>query len=184
MKSRGFSLVEVMVALIVVSVGLLGIAKMQALALSSTGNARLRSLAALEAASLAASMHADRTYWSAGPTTAPITITGTPAGPTISDATLATVRSCTGSGGTRPTACTATQMAAEDLQQWAGGGAVTGGLQTLLPNYQATISCESAAATPVTCTISIQWSEHLVNSNTQESVAAVTPSPYILLVEP
>src|SRR3981189_1478832 len=94
MKSRGFSLVEVMGALIIVSVGLLGIAKMQALALSSTGTARLRSLAALEAASLAASMHADRAYWAAGATAAPITITGTSTGPTISDATLATIKSC------------------------------------------------------------------------------------------
>jgi type IV pilus assembly protein PilV len=184
MKSRGFSLVEVMVALIIVSVGLLGIAKMQALALSSTGTARLRSLAALEAASLAASMHADRAYWAAGATAAPITITGTSAGPTISDTTLATITSCTQSGATRPTACTAAQMAAEDLQQWAGGGTVTGGLQTLLPNYLATISCENAAGAPVTCTITIQWSEHLVNINKQEAVAAATPSPYVLLVEP
>jgi hypothetical protein len=78
-------------------------------------------------------------------------------------------------------------MAAEDLQQWAGGGTVTGGLQTLLPNYQASISCEIAPGppAPVTCTITIQWSEHIVNlNNTEGAGAAATPSPYVLLVEP
>ena len=44
---RGFSLIEVMVAIVVISAGLLGIAKLQALALSNTSTARLRSLAAL-----------------------------------------------------------------------------------------------------------------------------------------
>ena len=64
LRDAGFSLVEVMVALIVMSVGLLGIAKMQALALTSTTSARMRSLVALEAASLASTMRADRAYWS------------------------------------------------------------------------------------------------------------------------
>ena len=40
--TAGFSLVEVMVALVVICVGLLGIAKMQALALSNTTTSRLR----------------------------------------------------------------------------------------------------------------------------------------------
>ena len=54
---RGFSLVEVMVAVIVICVGLLGIAKMQALALSNTTTSRLRALAAIEAAGLASAMN-------------------------------------------------------------------------------------------------------------------------------
>src|SRR5438445_9867309 len=63
LREAGFSLVEVMVALIVMSVGLLGIAKMQALALTSTTSARMRSIVALEASSLASTMRADRAYW-------------------------------------------------------------------------------------------------------------------------
>src|SRR5579871_1202658 len=61
---HGFSVLEVMVALIIISVGLLGIAKMQALAIASTTTSRTRSIAALEAASLASAMRADRAYWS------------------------------------------------------------------------------------------------------------------------
>src|ERR1700743_472856 len=59
----GFTIVETLVALLVISIGLLGIAKMQALAMSSTGTARMRSIAALEAASLASALRADRNYW-------------------------------------------------------------------------------------------------------------------------
>src|ERR1700730_15922206 len=57
---RGFTLIEVMVAVIVLSAGLRGVAKMQALALSSTNVANVRSIAAIEAASLAATMHENR----------------------------------------------------------------------------------------------------------------------------
>src|ERR1700754_3026480 len=114
MKARGFSMIEVMVALIIISVGLLGIAKMQALALSSTGTARLRSLAAIEAASLASVMHSDRAYWSLlGPGVTTISITKA----TVADGTLGKAVSCTGSGGSRPNpACQPSQMAAEDVQ--------------------------------------------------------------------
>jgi type IV pilus assembly protein PilV len=180
MKSRGFSLIEVMAALIIISVGLLGIAKMQALALSSTGTARLRSLAAIEAASLAASMHIDRTYWgSVGPAKT-VTVTGT----TIPDSTLGVVQSCTGSGGTRPTPCTAARMAAEDLQLWAKS------VQAVLPNDIATITCNQTGGAPVTCTIKIQWAEHIVNSNNQEATTATATAvtaastTYTLSVEP
>ena len=62
-RIQGFSLVEVMVAVVVICVGLLGIAKMQAMALSNTNMSRQRSLAAIEAASIAASMHSNRQYW-------------------------------------------------------------------------------------------------------------------------
>ena len=60
---RGFSLLEVMVALVVLSVGLLGVVKLESVAYSSTNVASKRSIAALEAASLAASMHVNRGYW-------------------------------------------------------------------------------------------------------------------------
>jgi len=174
MKSRGFSLIEVMVALIIISVGLLGIVKMQALALSSTGTARLRSLASIEAASLASVMHSDRAYWAAGSSS--VTVTGT----AISDAALAATHSCTGSAGTRPAPCTPTQMAAEDLQLWAKA------MQALLPNDSATITCVQAAGTPVTCAIAITWAEHTVNVNQTESTpaSASLATTYTLSVEP
>ena len=63
LRAPGFSLVEVMVAVVVICVGLLGIAKMQAMAVSNTNMSRQRSLAAIEAASIASAMHSNREYW-------------------------------------------------------------------------------------------------------------------------
>src|SRR5579862_9783339 len=84
-RARGFTLLEVMVALMVTTIGLLGIAKLQALAYASTGSASVRSLVALQVAGLAAAMHADRGYWAAGYAPSPLIITG----PAIGDAALA-----------------------------------------------------------------------------------------------
>ena len=182
--SRGFSLLEVMVALVVLSVGLLGILKLEAAAVSSTTVAAKRSLAAVEAASLAASMHVNRGYWTnADASNAIITITGTtPAvtqnGPNLSTS-LGAAQVCTST----VTPCTVTNMAAYDLQQWAVA------LQGLLPNYTAVVSC--GTVTPVSCNINIVWSENAVAINTQAAAAqaanpnATFESPsYTLYVEP
>jgi type IV pilus assembly protein PilV len=154
----------------VLSVGLLGIAKMQSLALSSTTTASSRSLAAIEASSLADAMHANRVYWASNtPVTTPVTVTG----PSVSNGPTAAA-SCT-------TACTAPQLAGYDLQQWANA------LNALLPNDSATITCFST--TPVGCTITVSWFEKTVAINAQEQAASSTSADinnpsYTLYVEP
>ena len=185
-SARGFSLIEVMVALIVICVGLLGIAKMQALALSNTTTARLRSLAALQAASLAAAMHSNRQYWG---TTPPATITVAQLAIASSDAALAgqagtdlaNPAACVGNNS-GAVACTAAQLAASDVARW-----ITD-LNTLLPNDTATVLCPPiAAATPAACTIQISWTEQAVAMNQQEATVTTgqfeTPT-YTLYVEP
>jgi len=174
----GFSLIEVMVALIIISIGLLGIAKLQAVALSSTGTAGKRSLAAVEAASIASAMHADRAYWSLASSAVPTVITGT----TIAsspDPLLVTGVSCAAGP-----ACTPVQMAAYDLTQWAISA------QTIFPSYQASILCPPplAANLPNSCTITMTWTENTVAANKQGIVPAAgaafqTPT-YILYVQP
>jgi type IV pilus assembly protein PilV len=180
--ARGFSLLEVMVALVVLCVGLLGILKLEAAAISSTTVAAKRSLAALEAASLAASMHVNRGFWATA-TNAAVTVQGTAAvaaGPAALVTSLTAAPTCTST--TVP--CGVTDMAAYDLNQWALA------LQPLLPNYSAAVACNNAAV--VTCTVTIVWNENAaVAINAQEAVAqAATPnatyeSPsYRLIVEP
>jgi len=171
-STRGFSLVEVLVALVVVSVGLLGIAATHALAYSSTAIASQRSLAAIAASSLASAIHANRGYWSSGSAPVPITITTTSTSVTISDSTLSNVKSCTST--TNP--CTTTEMAAYDLQNWAAS------LGTLLPNAGATISCPTVS-TPITCNIVLSWSEKVVAINKQTNTAVRT-TDYQMFVEP
>jgi type IV pilus assembly protein PilV len=178
----GFSLVEVMVALVVCAIGLLGLAKMESLALSSTGVAGNRSIAAIQASSLASAMHANRAYWAAGLAPAVVTVTVTNGVPVISDANLSAAPPaglCTVPGAN---ACTKDQMAALDMQDWAAA------LAQLMQNSLATISCTVATNVPVSCNIQIQWVENAVSSNTsQTNLAAMinANSPtYVLFVQP
>jgi type IV pilus assembly protein PilV len=175
--TRGFTLIEVLVSIVIIGVGLLGIAKMQALAFSSTGVASMRSLAALEASSLAASMHGDRAYWASGiAAPAPgFTITGT----VISDPVLsATVPICT-SGTATPADCNTTQMAAYDVNQWAAA------VNVLLPNPLTTIQCTNVVGSPVLCTITLTWAENIVAlNNAANNLAGMQAPTYVLYVEP
>jgi type IV pilus assembly protein PilV len=166
-RSEGFSLVEVMVALVVCCVGLLGLAKMEALSISSTGVAGTRSLAAIEASSLAAAMHANRGYWAGG---------FAPATTTVNLATANTaVAACSTPGAT---SCVPSAMAAYDLQQWALA------LKALLPGFLGTINC-STTGFPVTCTIQIQWVENAVAANAQQTNIGNLQLPtYVLYVQP
>jgi len=159
------------------SVGLLGIAKMQALALASTTTARMRSLAALEAASLASTMRADRAYWSAVVADPAVVINAASITTTTDNALLATTPSCE----TDQDVCTTSRIAAKDLQAWAVD------LSNQVPNETALINCTPLVpTTPVTCTITIQWRENQVASNKQQELAAATPTPtsYTLYVAP
>jgi type IV pilus assembly protein PilV len=176
---RGFTLIEVMVAVIVMSAGLLGVAKMQALALASTNVANVRSIVAIEAASLAATMHENRVYWATlDPKLIPVgTITVTSTGPTATpvitaaDTAFATTQDCTSNGGAKTTLpyCTSSaQVAAYDLQQWASA------VNRVMPNYIATIVCN--ISTPVSCTVQVTWTERAVALNSQEIVSGTGSS--------
>jgi type IV pilus assembly protein PilV len=179
-RTSGFSLVEVMVAVVVICVGLLGIAKMQSLAMSSTNMARMRSLAALEAASLAAAMHANRAFWAGanGNPPPPASITyNPPPGPG-----LAGIGSFP--GGAACNQCTPTEIADYDFGNWING------LNAVLPGATATVTCPTAAP-PVNCTITITWSENPVAMTQQEAqqstaapVAGFNNPSYTLDVEP
>jgi type IV pilus assembly protein PilV len=202
----GFSLVEVMVAVVVICVGLLGIAKMQALALSNSSTSRLRALAAIQAAGLAATMHSNREYWAGA--TPPVATTFNAGGSgqfASTDAALQAaanaalpvglntpdaIRTCVGTANAVSVcggAAGVVNLAAFDLARWAAS------LNALLPNPQSTVSCPLVAggAAPPSCTIVISWSEKAVAMNQQEAQAEATngasnieqPS-YLLYVEP
>jgi type IV pilus assembly protein PilV len=192
-RAGGFTLIEVMVAVVVTAIGLLGIAKIQALAYASTTSASVRSLVALQASGLAASMHANRTYWS-GMAPVPITITSSGTASTISDNTLntsATTANFCYSGSAPAGGCSAVQLAAFDLHTWANALNAPG----MLLNYNpvTTISCPTANI-PITCTITVTWNEKAVSVNSQGVANTVVASgtaqngtfqpTYILYVEP
>jgi len=176
--ARGFSLVEVMVAVVVICIGLLGIAKMQALALSNTNTSRLRSLAAIEATSLAASMHSNRNFWGAATASYSVTPTTITSAGDAGTATIATNQL------PNPVLCESAfcqpqDMAAYDLAKWAQS------LGAVLPNPQATITYTGVAglAAPPSFTVTITWNESAVSMMRQETGALRLPT-YTLYVEP
>jgi type IV pilus assembly protein PilV len=189
-RASGFSLMEVMVAVIIICVGLLGIAKMQSLSLSNTTVSRQRAVAAFEAASMASAIHANRDYWSQVPANFQVSITSNPTTVTSTDATLkgdiAAPSACiaTAAGGAL---CTAPQLAGFDVARWWNNS-----LSVLLPNPSALIQCSqiAGAAAPISCQIQITWSEKAVAMNAQETAQAnvanvqfQTPT-YTLYVQP
>ena len=183
--ARGFSLVEVLVALIIVSVGLLGIAKMQALLIADSGVSRVRALVALEASSLAASMHANRDYWAdiAAPVSVTVDPTNAPMVSASGDATLssgisAAVANPQACESTAVSYCTPANMAGYDLEQLALA------MQSLLPSAKSQIQCQDANL-QVYCTITVGWTENIANATAQEQgSAALQNQSYQLVVSP
>lgn len=185
---RGFSLIEVLVALIIIGVGMLGIAKIQALAYASTGTAALRSLAAIQASSLASAMRANRAYWTvAGLTTEQIiTITGAAVTSSTDTALQGTSPAPPSSNTCQNIACSTEALAIDDIQLWAQS------LNAILPGDTATVDCKPnplGTTYPVGCSITVGWVEHNVGINTQSAGLTMTgpaglgPS-YTLYVEP
>jgi type IV pilus assembly protein PilV len=168
-RQRGFSLIEVMVALVVMSIGLLGVAKMQAAALSNTAIASTRSLAAIEASSLAASMHANRGYWGSSTVATSIALQGENVTPSVAPLIDCVAKTC-------PPA----SLAQFDLQEWTKAAT-----QVLPPDYLATIVC-APTDTPPNCTITIKWAEKTVavNKTGQTQAAGLNVPTYELYVEP
>lgn len=168
-RQTGFTLLEVLIALLVISIGLLGIAGMQALAINNTSVARVQSLAALQAASLASAMQANEAYWQKTGATTNTSVNGA----VLTDATL---NSYTVNCST--TVCNLpVQMAAWDVKQWGQD------LAALLPGGSGQIVCTNNAGTPITCSISVNWQEKNVALNAGPG-AALPLQSYSMVVQP
>ncbi|MBS0377029.1 MAG: type IV pilus modification protein PilV [Proteobacteria bacterium] len=203
-RHSGFSLVEVMVAVVVICIGLLGIAKMQAMSVAATNMSRQRSLAAMQAASIASAMHSNRQYWNnvlpgfqvsiSGTLTAPtVVVAGDPStvlqGQIVADVAAQGACVSSSSTATLPT-CTPPQLAAYDLARW-----WVQSVGNQLPNPTAQVTCPGAPvgnAAPMSCTVQIQWTEKTVainstlagNEEQNAGTAAAEIPTFTLYVEP
>jgi type IV pilus assembly protein PilV len=169
-KPHGFTLIEVMVALIIIAIGLLGIAKLQGLALSNTGVSSMRSLAALQATSLAMNMHANRAFWAANsaPSFTNKSVTTSTANNlivTTGALALGTAASC------QNVVCTPAQIAGYDVFKWFAS------LNSTLPNVAETVTCRPSGSAPVGCQINIVWTENMSAANDQEAAAQAAANP-------
>jgi len=161
-KSRGFSMLEVLVTLVIILIGVLGVAGMQMLAINNTQIARTHSLAAILASSLVAEMQVNEPYWSTAVTST--TVVGFNnkdwTNTTLGDSVLNGLRS-----NCMDASCIPTAMAAYDLKTWGANVA------TLLPGGAAKVSCHGAI--PNICTISVTWKEKNVALHNMPAGASV-----------
>jgi type IV pilus assembly protein PilV len=157
-RQRGVSLIEVMMALLIFSVGLIGLAGLLVMATRSNHAAYLRTQVTFLASNMADRMRANPTaVWDASYNqTFPYTNT----------------QVCDSS-----TACTPDQIAVYDMQRW------NTQLATFLPNASASIGCDNTTAgfNPTAqlgmrppyggnCTMKINWSERsLADKNHADS---------------
>lgn len=152
--SRGVSLIEVLIAVLIFSLGLIGLAGLLVFATQSNHSAYLRTQATFLAGSMADRMRANSAgVWSNAYNSNAYPMAGTPA-------------SC--SGG-----CTAAQLAQRDQLVWSNM------LRSFLPGVQATINCTQSAMHYVAlpnqipmqppyggaCAMTITWNERGVADN-------------------
>lgn len=129
-RQRGLSLIEVLIALVVLAIGLLGTAAMQTLSLEGTANANTRSVAFYLANDMTDRMRANTK--------------GSEDGDYTDVSKAAITANCSAVAG-----CTPKQMAYNDLQEWqtsvatllpGGVGAISGPAVTGNANYVITVS--------------------------------------------
>jgi type IV pilus assembly protein PilV len=135
----GFTMIEVLVALVVMSIGLLGIAKLVLYSAHSNDSAYLRSQATELAYEILDNMRANRSQALAGSYN-----TALAAGPVVPGAL------CLGTGAN----CTAPQIAAYDVYQWKSRLAAPTGE---LPSGQGSVAV--VGANPATATITVSWDD-------------------------
>lgn len=144
-RHRGFSLVEALVALLVLSIGMLGIAALYVESLRSGRSALLRTQAVMLAADMADRIRVNPTvptnYVKAVDDTGTLTAACDPGG----------------------AGCTNTQMAANDIARWRqlvddrADNPASG--QLALPNGRGTIAVNGVAPGPAVYTITVRWTE-------------------------
>lgn len=163
-RAQGFTLIEVLVAVALIAIGLLGIAKTGALAVSNTYVASTRALVALQAASMAAAMQSNSAYWASG--VAPTAFSTQ--GAIVTDQTGVLNRIGPDCNTAVAPACNPAQLAAYDIQAWAKS------LTLLLPTVNAGFTCTNLVGAPITCVITVNWSEKYmaINRTTATGTAA------------
>ncbi len=175
---RGITMIEVLVTMIILSIGLLGLAGLQLTGMRSVNSASLRTQATVLINDITERMRANpvainnNQFMNIDSTAIDCNATPAPYCAEYNDSTSGAV--------VNAAQCTSTQLAIFDVSNWycgtltATNGGLTGGVQTVLPQATATIVCNDTEADPLspdgdpctdtsTHTITLTWSE--LNSN-------------------
>ena len=144
LRRNGFTLLEVLVALLVLSIGLLGIGKLMVLSSRANGSAYLRSQATALAYSVFDDIRGNRTLALVGPPYAYAVAIGANPGNVACPAP--------------PTGCNSAQQAQNDLANWKAA------LTAALPNGDGSVVITTAndpvtGVVNVTAAVTVQWND-------------------------
>jgi type IV pilus assembly protein PilV len=154
-RRRGFTLVEVLVSLVVLSIGLLGVAKLILLSSHSNDSAYMRSQATALAYEMLDNMRANTAAAEAHSYDTALSSVPTNPG------------SCVVTGSASP--CSQTQLAQWDVYSWKqhlSSGALPAG----------TGSVVTSTSTPVSATIIVQWDDNAATAAFQKAVGQTPTS--------
>jgi type IV pilus assembly protein PilV len=155
--ARGFTLIEVLVSLVILGIGVLGIAKLTLFSVRSNDSAYLRTQATNLAEAGLDYLRANRL----------VAITG--AYNIALAAAPPAAASCLG-----PATCTPANLALYDLSQWKARVAAA------LPSGQAGITT-TLVADQVTATVTVQWDDAVAQSTINKTAAGVAQPMQIVL---
>lgn len=150
----GFSLLEVLIALVILSVGLLGIAALISTALKSNGSAYMRTQATAQAYNIIDRMRANYPGALNLDYNTPMPATAAPSGSTA----------CTGSGAS----CGSSALAAYDISQWEYD------LATHLPQGRGSVTSAisaTSAGSLVTVNVRVLWNDRVAHDSLQKTGA-------------
>jgi type IV pilus assembly protein PilV len=185
-RQDGFTMVELLITILIVTVGILGLAKMQATAVSNTAVSRTRALMTYQAESLAGTMRSNRSFWvtSGNNATWPKFVAdGSGNATTTTGMSSVTSGACTGAAAS----CTPDKLAYDDV------------VNTWLPQYfqnfpgaTATIvcipatgsSCGTNPSTPHSYDITLTWAQKMVAMNTSTAGSQTQNVTIVMHVQP
>jgi type IV pilus assembly protein PilV len=193
----GFTLIEVLITVLVVSIGLLGLAGLQISGLRANMGSEARSKATIMANDIAERMHAnplgvDANQYNNITTTSINAVNGN----AVSGCNTAPSPFCSNNSSDNISVvsdingCNATEMAAFDVWVWACGlpvdnGVQRGGVINNLMNGTASINCNDNPCAPGSAhTIIVSWSSLNPNREGDGSEAATLAHNYTLVMVP
>jgi len=185
-------MVELLITILIVTVGILGLAKMQATAVSNTAVSRTRALMTYQAESLAGMIRSNRSFWVTSGNVATWPAFDVSTAGVATQTGMTSVTTCVGASVT----CTPAQLAYDDLMNSTYGWAAKfndGTTASAFPGASAKIACVSAsggacAANPTSphgYDITLTWNQKLVAmSKTTQTTQTSTPVSMVMHVQP
>ncbi len=178
-RQTGTSLIEVLIGMVVAALGLMGMARLESLAINQTMNANAQSYAALATENLSAVMKANRAFWSSSALASPFDIRIDQNNATIIRGTGAGSLSTATKSCQTASDCDPAEVAAFDLRRLAVemAGFASGGRMEIK---------RVGTALPPIFQVTVSWNEKAMSlgGNSTKYGAGVSSGRYRILVRP